>query len=88
VIGAADSLKGQVPLGRFFLFGEIGPGIHYSSPEWVPGDNYNINILFAGGFEYYTYLRHFSLYAKTTYNYIMDVPIDTIMIGAGLKYTF
>ncbi|HLG19234.1 MAG TPA: adventurous gliding motility protein CglE [Bdellovibrionota bacterium] len=80
--------KAQYPLGRFYPFLEVGPGIHYSDPEFVPGQNNKINILIGGGIEYYTYLRHFSLYAKTSYYYILDVPVDTINIGAGLKYTF
>jgi len=81
------ALKGQYPLGRFYPFFEVGPGIHYSRPEFVPGENKKFNILFAGGLEYYTYLRHYSLYIKTSYSYI-KLPIDAVTVSAGLKYTF
>lgn len=79
--------KLQLPKGRFRPFAEIGGGIFYSRPEFVAGKSKALNLLFAGGFEYYTYLRHYSLYVKGTYNYI-DLPIDALGVSAGLKYTF
>ena len=87
------AVKGQYPLGRFYPFVEFGPGIHYSKPDWEDPVtrkkvNKDLTFLFAGGMEYYTYLRHFSLYVKATYNYIKDAPINTFVASAGLKYTF
>ena len=79
--------KGAFPLGRWYPFFEVGPGIHYSHPEFDPGEKYKLNILFGGGFEYYTYLRHYSLYVKGTYNY-SQAPVDFLTFSAGLKYTF
>jgi hypothetical protein len=78
--------KGQLPLGRLYPFVEVGPGILYAHPEF-PGGNKKMSILLAGGFEYYTLLRHYSLYMKATYFYI-DLPVDALMVSGGLKYTF
>ncbi len=75
------------PLGRFYPFAEIGPGVFYSSPEFFANENMKLNILIGGGFEYYTYLRHYSLYVKATYFYI-DLPLDMFNVAFGLKYTF
>ena len=83
----AMAVKGELPLGRFHPFFEVGPGFHYSNPEFFPGQNLKLAIVFGGGFEYYTYLRHYSLYLKALYSYI-DLPIDALSIAAGIKYTF
>lgn len=79
--------KGAYPFGRLYPFVEIGPGILYSSPAFAVGKNKKLDILFSGGLEYYTMLRHYSLYVKATYFYI-DLPIDALTIAVGLKYTF
>jgi hypothetical protein len=76
------------PLGRFYPFVELGPGVHLSYPEWVPGDsNLAFGFLAAGGIEYYTYLRHFSLFLKAAYNY-SSAPIDTLVTSIGIRYSF
>ncbi|MCB0308659.1 MAG: hypothetical protein KDD48_04755 [Bdellovibrionales bacterium] len=79
--------KGQYPIGRLYPFVEFGPGIIYSTPEYSPGENKKLSFLMAGGLEYYTYLRHYSLYAKATYH-LVTIPIDALSLSAGLKYTF
>lgn len=79
--------KAQYPIGRLHFFGEFGPGIIYSAPEYSPGENKKMSFLIAGGMEYYTYLRHYSLYMKGTYH-IVSIPIDALSLSAGLKYTF
>ncbi|MFH1018260.1 MAG: hypothetical protein V1798_08785 [Pseudomonadota bacterium] len=79
--------KLQLPLDRFYPFIEAGPGITYSRPSWIAGESKKLDILLAGGFEYYTYLRHYSLYMKATYTW-MDLPVKDFIVAAGLKYTF
>lgn len=80
--------KLQLPFDRWNPFFIVGPGLTYSSPEFIKNENWKINILFAAGIEYYTYLRHFSLYAKGSFFYIKDLPINAITTSAGIKYTF
>jgi hypothetical protein len=81
--------RGQYPLGRFYPFLEAGPAIYHSNNSWTTtGANNKMAITFASGIEYYTLLRHYSLYAKVLYNYIRDIPIDTLSVAVGLKYTF
>jgi hypothetical protein len=82
------AVKGQYPLGRLYPFVEIGGGIFYSRPEVEVSKNYKVNIMISAGAEYYTYLRHYSLYAKTSYFYITGVDTDAITMSGGLKYTF
>ncbi|MFH1263353.1 MAG: adventurous gliding motility protein CglE [Pseudomonadota bacterium] len=80
--------KAAYPLGRIYPFVEIGPGIWYSRPAYSPtAENKKLNILIGGGLEYYTMLRHYSLYLKATYFWI-NLPIDAITFAGGLKYTF
>lgn len=88
--------KAQYPLGRWYPFFEAGPGITYLTPSTVSGGfdptkltgkNKKFGMLFAGGFEYYTYLRHYSLYVKGTYHYV-KLPINTMALSVGVKYTF
>ncbi len=79
--------KGQMPLGRFFPFIELGPGIHYSKPVFVPGENWKMSILGGAGIEYYTYLRHYSLFAKVMYLYSLQ-DVDMFGLSLGLRYTF
>lgn len=86
-INVSLAAKGQYPLGRFYPFVEFGPGIFMSVPKFNPGEKNKLSFLFAGGFEYYTYLRHYSLYVKLTYLQI-DLPIDALTFSAGIKYTF
>jgi hypothetical protein len=82
------AVKGQYPVGRWNPFVEAGGGVIYSDPSFtLAGDNYKTNILIGGGIEYYTYLRHYSLYAKALYH-IMSLPVDSITFSGGLKYTF
>lgn len=81
------ALKGALPLGRFYPFVEVGGGITHTRPDFSPGENNTMNLLIAGGVEYYTYLRHYSLYLKSTYYYV-KLPIDALTISAGIKYTF
>jgi hypothetical protein len=80
------AVKGELPLGRFFPFLELGPGIVYTRPDYF-GENKKLSVLAAFGIEYYTLLRHYSLYVKGTYTYV-QLPIDQISVAAGLKYTF
>ena len=82
------AVKGQYPIGRWNPFVEAGGGIVYTNPSFTIDDqNYKLNILFGGGVEYYTYLRHYSLYAKVLFNK-MDLPVNMITVSGGLKYTF
>lgn len=82
------ALKGEYPIGRWAPFLEAGGGIVYTQPSTtLAGDNYKMNILVGAGAEYYTYLRHYSLYVKLLYH-MMDLPIDAMTVSAGLKYTF
>lgn len=80
--------KGQYPMGRWSPFVEVGPGVIYTQPAFeTDGSNYKTNILIGGGIEYFTYLRHYSLYVKGMYH-IMSLPVDAMTLAAGLKYTF
>ncbi|MEZ4703802.1 MAG: adventurous gliding motility protein CglE [Bdellovibrionota bacterium] len=80
--------KIQYPMGRFYPFAQIGAGIFYSHPSFTfNNDNYKLDILGGLGIEYYTFLRHYSLYVKTTFHYI-DLPINSIGFSGGLRYTF
>jgi hypothetical protein len=80
--------KGAFPLGRLYPFVEVGSGIFFSHPSFSPtGENKKLNILISAGFEYYTMLRHYSLYLKATYFYV-KLPINAITAAVGLKYTF
>ncbi len=82
------AVKGQYPMGRWSPFLEAGGGIAHTNPETtLAGDNNKMNILIGGGAEYYTYLRHYSLYVKATYN-MVSLPVDLFTMSAGLKYTF
>lgn len=84
------SVRGQYPLGRWYPFVEVGGGIVYSRPGFeAPGkaSTQKIDILLAGGIEYYTLLRHYSLYAKATYHKT-GLPLDGLTAAFGLKYTF
>ncbi|MCB0272979.1 MAG: hypothetical protein KDD46_08185 [Bdellovibrionales bacterium] len=81
--------KAQYPLGRFFPFFEMGPGIFHSTPDFnFDSDAYKWTLLIAAGFEYYTFLRHYSLYTKYMYHVVMDSPFNAWSLSAGLKYTF
>lgn len=79
--------KIQYPLDRWNPFVEIGPGIIYSKPELDPGQNKKMSFLIAAGIEYYTFLRHYSLYARGTYHAV-SLPIDALAFSGGIKYTF
>ena len=80
--------KGEYPMGRWAPFMEVGGGVVYTQPSFLTdGSNYKTNIMIGGGIEYYTYLRHYSLYVKTMYH-LIDLPVDMITLSAGLKYTF
>jgi len=79
--------RGQLPMGRMYPFVEFGPGIIYSTPEFDPGKNKKLSFLMAAGIEYYTFLRHYSLYLKGSYH-LVTLPIDALTFSGGLKYTF
>ena len=80
--------KGEYPIGRWAPFVELGGGIIYTNPSVnLAGDNYKTNILIGGGIEYYTYLRHYSLYVKGMYH-LTALPVDMMTLAGGLKYTF
>ncbi|MCB0327776.1 MAG: hypothetical protein KDD52_09195 [Bdellovibrionales bacterium] len=80
--------KFQYPLGRFYPFLSVGGGVSYSIPSFTfENDNYKLNVLISAGVEFYTFLRHYSLYAKASYYYV-DLPINATMFSGGLKYTF
>ena len=79
--------KVQYPMDRIYPFVEFGPGVIYSRPELDPGQNKKFSFLIAAGIEYYTFLRHYSLYLKGSYH-IVTLPIDALTFSAGLKYTF
>lgn len=80
--------KLQYPVGRWFPFLDLGGGIIYSDPSFtLDNKNYRTNIVIGAGIEYFTYLRHYSLYVKALYH-MMDLPVDAITASAGLKYTF
>ncbi len=86
IFNAAAKL--QLPKGRWNPFIEAGGGIVYTQPSFTLDDqNYRPNVMFGGGIEYYTYLRHYSLYIKGLYN-MMWLPVDALTFSAGLKYTF
>lgn len=81
-------VKLQYPIKRWNPFVEGGAGIIYTQPSFTsPESNYKLNILVGAGIEYYTYLRHYSLYIKSTYSK-MDLPVNAFTVSAGLKYTF
>lgn len=80
--------KIQYPMNRWNPFIDVGGGVIYTKPSFTIDDkNFQMNIVFGAGIEYFTYLRHYSLYAKVLYHK-MDLPVDAITISAGLKYTF
>lgn len=80
--------KIQYPMNRWNPFIDVGGGVIYTKPSFTIDDkNFQMNIVFGAGIEYFTYLRHYSLYAKALYHK-MDLPVDAITISAGLKYTF
>ncbi len=80
--------KAQYPMGRWNPFIEAGGGIIYTQPSFtLSGENYKTNIIIGAGIEYYTYLRHYSLYGKAFYH-LMSLPVDAMTLSAGLKYTF
>jgi hypothetical protein len=82
------AIKGEYPIGRWAPFIEAGGGIVYSNPSFLSsGENYKMDILIGGGIEYYTYLRHYSIYFKTLYHMI-DLPVNMLTVSGGLKYTF
>jgi len=80
--------KLQMPFERWNPFILLGGGLTYTRPLFQAGQNWTPNMLFGLGMEYYTYLRHFSLYAKVTYIYMKELPINAIAPVIGLKYTF
>ena len=84
------AVKVQYPLfERFYPFVEAGVGIYHSKPSWTfPSQNNVMNYLFSAGAEYYTYLRHFSLYMKGTYVYVQKIDPKLLTVTLGLKYTF
>lgn len=80
--------KLQYPMDRWNPFVEIGGGIIYTQPSfYLSGENYKIDVPVGVGMEYFTYLRHYSLYAKLFYHY-MTLPVDALTVSGGLKYTF
>ncbi|MCB1198714.1 MAG: adventurous gliding motility protein CglE [Bdellovibrionota bacterium] len=81
--------KYQYPRTRMQPFVQAGGGVFYSKPGFnFDNDSYKLTMMFAGGLEYYTYLRHYSIYVKSIYHIIMDAPFNAWSLSAGLKYTF
>jgi|JI10StandDraft_1071094.scaffolds.fasta_scaffold921462_1 hypothetical protein len=82
------AVKGEYPIGRWAPFVEAGGGVIYTNPSFlISGENYKTDIVIGAGIEYYTFLRHYSLYFKGMYH-IMSLPVDMITLSGGLKYTF
>lgn len=83
------ALKLQYPLNRFYPFFEAGGGIFYSDPSFnFDSDSFKWNMVFGAGFEYYTFLRHYSLYVKYMYHVILDNPFNAWNFSGGIRYTF
>ncbi len=80
--------KLQYPMNRWYPFAEIGGGVYYSNPDFNFEDKtFFRNIMVGAGVEYYTFLRHYSFYARGQYH-IIEGPINAWTLSAGLKYTF
>ncbi len=82
--------RAEWPMGRLRPFASVTAGVLNTSAKFGV-DNKSMFLSFAGsaGVEYYTFLRHYSLFAKLNYfNHFGDIPMDAISISAGLKYTF
>ncbi|HMQ10959.1 MAG TPA: adventurous gliding motility protein CglE [Oligoflexia bacterium] len=80
-------LKLQKPIGRWNPFVAAGGGVVFTGPEFVDGEKYKMSIAGAAGIEYYTLLRHYSLYFKINY-FQFDLPVNMISPAFGIKYTF
>lgn len=79
-------LRAHIPIGRLYPFAFIGGGIVRSQPQFKDENNTR-SIMASAGLEYYTLLRHYSLYARISY-FNLDLPVDAITVSGGLKYTF
>ena len=60
----------------------------YTDPSFlISGENYKTNILIGGGIEYYTFLRHYSLYFKGIYHicllYTSDAADERSSVDLG-----
>lgn len=84
------ALKLQYPLKRLYPFVEAGGGVFYSKPGFnFDNDSYKMTMLLGGGIEYYTFLRHYSLYVKSLYHIILDnSDFNAWSLSGGIKYTF
>ena len=83
------AVKFQYPRKRLHPYVLAGGGIFHSKPGFnFDNDSYKTTIMFAGGVEYYTFLRHYSVYLKSIYHIIRDAPFNAWSFSTGLKYTF
>jgi|GEM_PF-5792124 len=83
------AIKLQYPIKRWHPMLEFGGGIFHSIPDFkFDNDPFKWTMLGAVGIEYYTYLRHYSLYIKSIYHVILDSQFNALSVSAGIRYTF
>lgn len=80
--------KLQYPMDRWYPFALIGGGFFHSNPDFNFEDKtFFRDIMIGAGIEYYTFLRHYSFYARGQYHFI-EGPINAWTLSLGIKYTF